>query len=256
MFEEFDTVKEKIDVFTNTVNKNLLNKLNLTRKTYTDYKTKIESLTREENDLTKELSQLKIYNDQLNKEYAQLQRNNKEIKSKIDEYESQWKTLQVQEQLLQKDLQRAETLLSKEKQRQLKLKEKVIKRKEMKIKKVSIYENLLGLKIESNKWKDANSDRNQDRGTPPQVIFTFNKFDETDLNRECKIILETSLNENEEPFKIVDSIPKLRNIEDHTLLLDTLKQPDGLRNFIIQSRKLLIEALKNEKSDQQSESEI
>lgn len=249
MFEDFDTVKEEINVFTDTVNRNLSNKLKSTRKTYTDYKTKIESLTREETDLTKELSQLKLYNDQLNKEYTQIQESNSAIRSKIDEYESQWKTLQLQEELLQKDLQKAEALLNKEKQRQLKLKERVIKRKEMKIMKVLIYENLLGLKIESNKWRTEDNDKNLDKDTLPQIIFTFNKFDETDLNKECKIVLETSLKENEEPFKIVESIPKLSSLEDCKMLLDTLKQPDGLRNFIIKSRKLLIEALRDQESD-------
>lgn len=253
MFEEFDTVKDEINIFTDTVNKNLSNKLSSTRKTYTDYKNQIESLTREENGLTKKLSNLKLYNNQLNKEYTRLQSNNNEIKNKIDEYESELKSLQLQERLLQKDLQKAEDLLNKEKQRQLQLKERVIKRKERKVMKVLIYEKLLGLKIESNKWKE---EREEDKGkdTPPQVIFTFNKFDESDLNKECSITLETSLNENEEPFRIVDSVPKLTNVEDRELLLDTLTQPDGLRNFIIRSRRLLIETLKDQKTNGNSES--
>lgn len=244
-FDQFLSIEEEINIFTQSVNKNLASKLASTHEVSREYTQRIRSLTREEKELNDKLAQLSLHKDLIGEELTIAQNSNDDIKKRIQDYESKKKSLQVQEDVLSRDLKRATTMLQKETEKQQRLKQRVSRRKERKIEKVAMYEQLLGLTIESNKWGDNQS---TDKDVPPQVIFTFSKFDEKDMNKKCSIVLETSIDETaDEPFKIVASTPELKSDDYHNSLIDTLKQPDGLRNFIIQSRKLLIESLpKNE----------
>ncbi|CAL9736387.1 kinetochore protein Spc25p [Monosporozyma servazzii] len=247
-FDQFLSIEEEINIFTQSVNKNLALKLASTQEISRDFTQRIRSLNREEKELNDKLSQLSLHKNTISEELSTAQNINDEVKKQIQDYESKKKSLQVQEDVLSRDLKRATTMLQKEMEKQSRLKQRVSRRKERKIEKVAMYEQLLGLTIESNKWgNDSDNDQPIDKDAPPQVTFTFSKFDEKDMNKKCSIVLETSIDETaEEPFKIVTSTPELKNKDYYSSLIDTLKQPDGLRNFIIQSRKLLIQTFQKD----------
>lgn len=243
-FDQFTTVEEEINIFTEAVNKNLGLKLASAQEISKDYTHRIRSLTQQEKELNEKISQLTLRNDSIGQELATTQNGNDVIKKQIQDYESKKKSLQIQEDVLNRDLKRATAMLQREKERQLRLKQRVSRRKERKVEKVTMYEQLLGLSIESNKWGSNDKNEVMDESTPPRVTFTFSKFNEKEMDKKCNIVLETSIDETaDEPFKIVTSTPELKNPDDYQSLIDTLNQPDGLRNFIIHSRKLLIDTL-------------
>lgn len=241
-FDQFNGVKDEMISFTSKVTENLTQKLTTLDELSIEYTQRDKALAREEDTLISKLNQLNIRNDELDQELARSNKENKDIKEQMARWESQTQNSQSQEESLKHDLDRVQLMLTKEKERHTKLKQKVVRRKMRKMTRVEIYEQLLGLTIESNKWGNNSST------TPPQVCFTFKNFDETDMNKTCSVVLETSPDETQSPFKIVGSVPALNEKEDYPLLIETLERPDGLRNFIILSRHLLIQRLSSQSS--------